>query len=104
GFSYLLDRLGADGKPLFFLSVLVCEILTFTLLETLMRRSLAPPSPRVRERIPAVLGRIVLATVLYLIMTLVLILLTPAHLSSRTTWPHHILLASAVSTGYALVA
>ena len=104
GFSYVLDRLGADGKPLFFLSVLAAQVLALVLLETVLRPLLPSVGRGWATRAAAFGLRLALATTAYAAFTLLLILLTPAGLPSDTSWAQYLLQAASAAALYAGIA
>lgn len=104
GFSYFLDRLGAEGKPLFFLSILSAQILAYVLLETALRPLLPSVGRGWAARAAAVGIRLALATTAYTAFTLLLILVTPADLPSGSAWTQYLLQAATVAALYAGIA
>src|SRR5262245_29618848 len=85
GFSFLLGVFGPAAKPLLFTSVLLGKLAFYVLLwRTITHRFESWSLSR------TVGVATVAATAILLTVSVVLILLTPAELGSRTTWPAYI--------------
>jgi DMSO/TMAO reductase YedYZ molybdopterin-dependent catalytic subunit len=99
GFSFLLGIFGELAKPLLFLSVLLGKLAFYVLLWRFVMRRFESWSLTRRMSVA-----VVACTVILSVFSAVLILLTPAELGSRTSWPVYLGVTLLTSTAFALVA
>lgn len=99
GFSFLLGIFGPAAKPLLFLSVLLGKLAFYVLLWRTVTERLALWSLIRKAAVAAIASAAILLS-----FSVVLILLTPAELGSRTTWPAYIGVTLLTSATFALIA
>jgi DMSO/TMAO reductase YedYZ molybdopterin-dependent catalytic subunit len=100
GFSFLLGVFGPAAKPLLFLSVLLGKLAFYVLVWRLVTQRFGADWNVPRVTVAATL----LCTAVLLAFSVLLILVTPAELGSRTTWPTYIGVTLVTSLTFAVVA
>ncbi|MFQ5878647.1 MAG: molybdopterin-dependent oxidoreductase, partial [Dehalococcoidia bacterium] len=111
GFSYLLSKLGANGKPLLFLGVLLGQLAVYTLTSVVVAYAVWRRRGEDQRQSADLLRHVgpfglqaVLTTGVFLLASLILISSTAAEMPSRTGWHEYALATLGLAALYAAVA
>jgi hypothetical protein len=111
GFSFLLQNLGSDGKPLFFFSIVILQIIIYTAIALVVihfvaryyDRLISEPWPRSGTALAFTLNALG-ATAIFLLITALLVWFSAAEIPARTNWFNYTLGALTASTVFAAIA
>ena len=111
GFSFLLQNLGSDGKPLFFFSIVILQIIIYTAIALVVihfvaryyDRLTSEPWPRSGTALAFALNALG-ATAIFLLITAFLVWFSAAEIPARTNWFNYTLGTLAASTVFAAIA
>ena len=103
GFSFLLNELGPNGKPLLFLATIAGQFAVYSGVSFLLSaRASAGPTPRISDRLPPFWLQAGLVTAIFIGISIALTSFGEAEIAARSSWPEYITLAAIVSLFYAL--